>query len=397
VDSASALTGLKVIELGTMVTAPLAAMLLAQLGAEVIKVEAPAEGDPFRRTRGDTYGPNFVAYNQNKKSVLLDLKTEGGREQFLCLLAQSDVLIENFRAGVMDRLGLSQAEMAKHNPNLIHCSITGFGADGPYSNRPAYDTVGTALAGILHLYLDREKPQVLGPTLADNVTGLFACIGVLAAVHSRKAKGHGQRVEVNMLESSIALIPDAFAYHTRMEIGQGPLSRASSSQCFAFRCSDGRAIAVHLSVQEKFWSAFLDAIDARDTLGKDERFLTRKSRLENYVALSSALAEIISADTSEFWSEAFLSSDVPFAPVNTIGEVLDDPQVKHLATFGAAEHPLHGHVTGIRSPIRINGSRNDVVAPPALGEHSEAILRALASSPKAHDEQSDVLVGDIKR
>ena len=148
------LSDIKVVEIGTMVTAPLAAMLLAQLGAEVIKVENPEGGDPFRRSTGDAYSPNFIAYNQNKASVQLDLASSEGRTALFELLKTADILVENFRPGVMDRLGLTVDALKTANPALIHCSITGFGTDGPYATRPAYDTVGIALSGILHMYLD---------------------------------------------------------------------------------------------------------------------------------------------------------------------------------------------------------------------------------------------------
>lgn len=382
---APSLAGIKVLDLGTMVTAPLAAMMLAQLGADVVKVEHPVGGDPFRKTTGGTYGPNYIAYNQNKKSVQLDLSKEIGRNQLLALVEQTDVLIENFRSGVMDKLGLSQAVLARHNPSLIHCSITGFGTDGPYAGRPAYDTVGTALAGILHLYLHADDLRILGPTLADNVTGMFAANGVLAALHARNSMKCGQRVEVNMLEAAISLIPDAFAYQTQLGITHNPLTRATASQCFAFRCSDGRLIAIHLSVQDKFWIAFLEAIGARGALGEDQRFLTRKLRLENYAILSHILADIIGEKDIAFWSKQLLAADVPFAPVNSIADVLEDPQVKHLGTFETAEHRTLGPVTGIRSPIRINGWRASVVPPPALGEHTQDVVGALVIGRTSDD------------
>ena len=372
-----ALAGITVLDLGTMVTAPYAAMLLAQLGADVIKVEHPNGGDPFRRTTGNDYSPNFVGYNQNKKSVQLDLTLDADRARLLKLVARADVLVENFRTGVMIKLGLSQAELARHNPRLIHCSISGFGPDGPYAQRPAYDTVGTALSGLLSLFMDPERPQVIGPTLADNVTGLFATNGILAALHARETTRRGQRVEVNMLECAIALMPDAFAYQTRLGVTHDRLSRAASSQCFAFLCQDGAAIAVHLSVQEKFWLGFLDALGARDTIGRDERFGTRKQRLDHYVVLQDALAQIVRGKPRQHWADEFIKHDVPFAPVNGIADVLKDPQVMHLGTFASAEHLKHGITTGIRSPVRINGQRQPVLPPPALGEHTSEVLDTL--------------------
>ena len=363
------LDGLKVLDLGTMVTAPLAAMMLGQLGAQVTKVEHPAGGDPFRKTAGGDYSPNFIAYNQNKASIQIDLTKASGRAHFLGLLDATDILIENFRPGVMDRLGLDANALANANPRLIHCSITGFGSDGPYVDRAAYDTVGIALSGILHLYLDPARPQVFGPTLSDNATGLYAFGGILAALHARERTGKGQRVELNMLESAIAFIPDAFAYWTQTGTSYGPLSRVASSQSFAWVCADGHAISVHLSVLDKFWSSLLDALEAHDSLGNDPRFKSRKERVGNYVSLAEELGKIVRTKPRAHWEKVFAEHDLPFAPVNTIPQVLDDPQVRHLGTFEKVQHPAKGDIVGIRNPIRINGVRAPVGPPPALGEH----------------------------
>ncbi|WP_235679087.1 CaiB/BaiF CoA transferase family protein [Aquibium microcysteis] len=366
------LAGIKVVEIGTMVTAPLAAMLLAQMGADVIKVENPAGGDPFRRATSGGYSPNFIAYNQNKRSIQLDLASGSGRAELLELVADADILIENFRPGVMDRLGLTREVLNAVNPALVYCSITGFGADGPYAERPAYDTVGIALSGILHMYLDRDQPDVRGPTLADNVTGLYAVGGVLAALHARRRTGEGQRVEINMLESAIAFAPDAFAYLSQRGEAYGPHSRVASSQSFVWKCADGGMIAIHLSVPEKFWLGLLDALGARDSLGRDPRFLTAELRIANYQLLSAELAAVGITRSRDEWAALLRAHDVPFAPVNSIGEVLDDPQVRHLGTFAEVDHVLAGKVVGIRNPLRINGERSSVQAPPTLGEHAGA-------------------------
>lgn len=369
------LADLKVVEIGTMVTAPLAAMLLAQLGAIVIKVENPEGGDPFRKSTGDSYSPNFIAYNQNKQSVQIDLASPQGHQDVLRLLADADILVDNFRPGVMDRLGLTRQKLEETNPRLIHCSITGFGTDGPYATRPAYDTVGIALSGILHMYLDRDQPQVYGPTLADNATGLYAFGGILAALHARERTGLGQRVELNMLESAIAFVPDAFAYFSQLGVEYGPVSRVATSQSFAWTCADGEAIAVHLSVPEKFWFALLDAMDLRATIGSDPRFQSPIDRIRNYAVLAPLLGAVIVRKPRAYWERAFTDHDIPFAPVHSIADVIADPQVQHLGTFGEAEHQQEGRIVGIRNPLRINGARGDVVAPPVLGEHGDLLRR----------------------
>ncbi len=371
------LKGVRVVDLGTMITAPLAGMMLADLGAEVIKVEHPQGGDPFRSFRGGFYSPHFVAYNRGKRSVKLDLRSNRGREAFSRLLARSDILIENYRAGVMERLGFGRDVLTASNSRLIHCSITGFGASGPYSGRPAYDTVGLALSGIASLLLDPENPQACGPTIPDNATGMFACYGILGALYDRERTGRGRHVEVNMLEAAISFIPDPFANYTQMGIKNDPLTRVASSHSFAFRCADGKLLAVHLSSQPKFWEGLLAAI-ARPDLADDPRFASRDQRIKNYVLLTRTLADVLAKKPRTEWMTLLEASDVPFAPVHNIEDVIEDPQVKHLETFRKFQHPTEGLLTAIRRPVRIDGSRDGPELPsPTLGEHTEEVLKEL--------------------
>ena len=326
------LKGVRVVELSTVITAPLAGMMLADLGAEVIKVEHPQGGDPFRAFRGGQYSPNFVAYNRGKRSIQLDLRADAGRSILLKLVARADVLLENYRPGIMAKLGLGDDVLEAANARLIHCSITGFGASGPYSARPAYDNVAVALSGIASLQLDPEQPQSSGPTIPDNATGMFACYGILGALYERARSGRGHRVDVNMLEAGIAFIPDPFANHTRAGIKSHRLTRVAASQSFAFRCGDGKLIAVHLSSQPKFFEAMAAALERRD-LVRDERFATRDLRIKNYGELTRVFAEIVATKPRAHWVNVLEEHDVPFAPVNSIADVLDDPQVRHLRTF----------------------------------------------------------------
>jgi formyl-CoA transferase len=295
----------------------------------------------------------------------------------LKLIARADVLIENFRAGVMERLKLGPDVLKAANPKLVHCSITGFGASGPYSERPAYDTVGLALSGIAGLFLDPEKPQVTGPTIPDNATGLFACYGILGALFDRERSGTGRRVEVNMLEAAIAFIPDPFLSHTRLGIENGPLTRVASSHSFAFRCSDGKLVALHLSSQPKFWEGLLAAL-GRHELANDARFATRDARMQNFVELTRVLGETVAQKPRAHWMTLFEQHDVPFAPVHNIAEVLDDPQVRYLKTFATHKHPAEGEVLTTRRPVLIDGERGDGGPPaPTLGEHTAEVLAEL--------------------
>lgn len=375
---AGPLAGIRVLELTTMITGPLAGMLLADLGAEVIKVENPKGGDPFRSFQGGLYSPHFIVTNRNKRSLTLNLRAEEGRDAALKLAAQADVLIENFRPGVMDRLGLGADVLAETNPRMIYCSITGFGETGPYAHRPAYDAVAQSLGGMAHLFLDPAKPQITGPTVADNLTGIYACYGIQAALLERERTGTARRVDVNMLTSVMAFAPDSFAYHTQMNLVADHLRRVRTSQSYAFRCGDGLLIAIHMSSQPKFWDQLVEAL-GRPALVDDPKFQTREQRIENYEELNAALQAVVEQQPRDHWIDRFDSTEVPFAPVNTVPEVFEDPQVRHLDSFFEVEHPQEGKVTGVRRPVWFDGKRDDqpLVPPAALGEHSDEILAEL--------------------
>ncbi|MFL6796971.1 MAG: CaiB/BaiF CoA transferase family protein [Xanthobacteraceae bacterium] len=371
------LKGVRVVELGTMITAPLAGMMLADLGAQVIKVEHPQGGDPFRSFRGGHYSPHFVAYNRGKRSMKLDLRQPAGREVLGKMLARADVLIENYRAGVMERLELGAHALAALNPKLIHCSITGFGPTGPYSARPAYDSVGLALSGIASLLLDPDNPQACGPTIPDNATGMFACYGILGSLYDRERTGRGRRVEVNMLEAAIAFIPDPFSNYIQLGIENDPLTRVASSHSFAFRCADGKLLALHLSSQPKFWEGTLKGT-GRSDLATDERFKTREARIQNFVELTHTLARAFVQKPRGEWMTLLEAEDVPFAPVHNIPEVIEDEQVKHLQTFRVLNHPTEGDMLSIRRPVRIDGGRDGSdLAAPTFGQHTDEVLRDL--------------------
>lgn len=374
------LDGVKVIELGTMITAPYAGMLLAELGASVIKVENPDGGDPFRATSGGNYGPNFIAYNHGKRSIVLDLKSEDGKRAFRTLLERSDVLLENYRTGVMDKLGFSAETIRAINPRIVHCSITGFGTTGPYKNRPAYDAVASALSGIYGLAVNPEDPRLVGVTISDNVTGMYAVNGIVSALYERELTNKGRRVEVNMLESSIGFTPDAFAHLTRTKVEYGPASRTASSQCFAFTCADGKLLAIHLSVQTKFWDSLLQIIDAPE-IADDPKFKARPGRIANYHELGSVLARVFAKRSRAEWMAELDKIDVPFAPIHSVSDVMADPQVQHLQTFGTIKHPTEGDVLSIRSPILFDGKRSENAAPPTLGEHTNEVLAELGIAP----------------
>jgi crotonobetainyl-CoA:carnitine CoA-transferase CaiB-like acyl-CoA transferase len=371
------LDGVRVLELTTMITGPLAGMLLADLGASVIKIENPEGGDPFRYFRGGHYSGHFMAYNRNKRSLTLDLRSTRGKEILVDLLKLSDVLIDNFRHGVLDRLGFSDEILKKANPRLIHASITGFGRDGPYANRPSYDAVAQSLSGVLSQFVDPKAPQVGGPTLSDNITGFYAAYGILGALHERGRTGKGRRIETSMLEATIAFAPDAFINHKRYGTAVGPLTRVSASQSYAFRCKDDRLIAIHLSSQVKFWEGLLAALERPDLLTHQD-FASREKRIDNYVALRAELGRTFATRPRAEWTQRLEAEDVPYAPVHNVSEVIDDAQVRHLETFYQVQHPTEGEVWGVNPPVFIDRERpGPMKPPPVLGEHSEEILAEL--------------------
>lgn len=379
-DVTCVLSGVRVVELTTMITGPLAGMLLADLGAAVTKIENPDGGDPFRSFRGGRYSGYFISYNRNKRSLTLDIRVPRGKDILLNLLRDSDVLIDNFRCGVLDRLGLSDAVLAEINPRLIHASITGFGADGPYINRPAYDAVAQSLSGVLSQFLDPDEPRMMGPTLADNATGFYAAYAVLGALFDRKRTGQGCRIHTNMLESMIAFAPDAFVNYERHGVDGGPFTRVSVSQSYAFRCQDGRLIAVHLSSQQKFWDGLLEALERPD-IATMPAFVNRDQRIANYNALWRELSQTFATRPRAEWEKRLEARDVPFAPILRVNEVMDDPQVRHLGTFYRTAHPTEGAVLGIQPPILLDGKRPSTMAPPpALGEHTDEVLAELGFS-----------------
>ena len=373
-----ALDGIRVLELTTMITGPLGGQMLGDLGADIIKVENPNGGDMFRSWRGGSYAAHFLAYNRNKRSMTLNLRSGEGREILMRLVETADVLMENFRPGVMDRLGLGLEALRARNPTLIYCSITGFGEDGPYRDRPAYDAVAQSIGGVTSMFIDPQDPQITGPTIADNMTGINACYGILGALFERERTGVARRIDVNMLESSITFMPDPWSNMIQGGFEQGPLARVKDSQSYSLRCGDGKLLALHLSSPQKFWQGVQNAFERPD-LGEDPRFAQRESRIEHYLELKAEFQKTAGTRPRAHWMKRLEEEDVPFAPILTLPEVMEDPQVRHLGTFFKTAHPTEGEMTLLRRPVRYDGSREDqpTKAPPQLGENTGEILAEL--------------------
>jgi crotonobetainyl-CoA:carnitine CoA-transferase CaiB-like acyl-CoA transferase len=370
------LKGIRVVEQGTFITGPCAGMMLADLGADVIKVESP-EGDPYRSYQGDQYSPHFQAYNRNKRSIALDLKKSTERSLFDGLVGEADVFIQNFRPGTAARLGAASDRLQALNPRLIYASISGFGSSGPYAERPSYDSVAQALSGFLSVVVDSSRPRFLGPALADAITGIYAAYGVLAALVQRGQTGHGALVEVSMLEAMAHFAVEPFAAF--FSLGATPTSsdRPRLAQAYILHTADGRLIAIHLSSLDKFWDGLVTALEAPE-LGSDERFSRRQARIENYEALNAELDQRFARRDSAHWIERLGRHDVPYAPINTIDEVVHDPQVGHLGLIVPVAG-RRGGTRAVRPPVQFGGVRAaSVRAAPLLNEHGDAIRTALA-------------------
>src|SRR5262249_27628984 len=287
-------------EFASYVSGPFAGMLLSDLGAEVVKIESPDGGDPFRNWGKQDYNGTFGSMNRNKKSVTLDLKTEAGRTSARRLALKADVIVENFRAGVMDRLGLCYEELAAENPRLIYCSITGFGSEGPYRSRPGYDTVGQAVSGLLAVLTDRNAPQPMGVSLSDHLAGTFAAYGVLAALMARTRTGRGQKVGASLLQATLAFLGENTANYYEDRRIPSRKTRCQRAQVFAFTAGDGQPFVVHLSSPDKFWRGLLKATRL-ERLADDERFRTRAARVEHYDELCSELDTAFKAAPRKHW------------------------------------------------------------------------------------------------
>jgi crotonobetainyl-CoA:carnitine CoA-transferase CaiB-like acyl-CoA transferase len=371
------LADVRVLDLGSYISGPCAAVLLAEMGADVVKVEPPA-GDPFRKWESGGLNATFVAFNRGKRSVVLDLKTDDGRARLLDLVRTADVLVENFRPGVMERLGIGWDVLSAIRPELVHCSISGFGSSGPYAAMPAYDGVALGYSGLAGLLLDPEDPRLRGPALADAITGHSAAFAVLAALHARHRTGHGEHLEISMLGALVHFLHSAVAKNVVEGRDETPYLRPHSSQAYVWATRDGKQVLVHMSSPPKFWEG-LCAAAGREDLVTDERFEKRSGRQKHYEVLRAELAPIFAGKDRDEWLQILQAHGVPCAPVNAVSEALQDPQLQHLGIIDVLDEPDIGPMPQIRPPALFGGSALPAVhRAPYLGEHTDEIRGARA-------------------
>ena len=377
------LQGVRVVEQGAFITGPYAAMLLADMGADVVKVERPGTGDAFRGYDGTQYAPTFQAFNRNKRSVTIDNRDDADRAVLDDLIRSADVYLHNFRPGVAERLHVGYERLRELNPRLVYCAISGLGPDGPYVDRPAYDSVAQAYSGMFSLTLDPDQPKIAGPAVADAVTGMYAAQGVLGALVRRGIDGHGHLVEISMLEAMAHFLVEPYASYFGTGANPGPFGRAAVSQSFAMRCADGHVVALHLSSPPKFWLGVLEATGLQH-LAHDDRFADHQARVRHHEQLRVELQQAFTKRPRDEWLAELVQHDVPHAPVLEPDATLRDPQFQHLKLAVDATHPTEGPVRTIRPAHRFDHRiQTEITPPPALGEHDAEIRAELALQRRA--------------
>lgn len=378
---AGALDGIKVIDLTRVLAGPYCTMILGDLGADVIKVEAPGGSDDTRQ-----WGPPYIggesAYylcaNRNKRSICLDLKSDEGKDALRRLVKQSDVIVQNFKNGTMEKWGLGYDQLKEINKQIIYCSITGFGATGPYKDLPGYDYIVQAMGGLMSITGTKESgPLKVGVAIADVLTGLYAAIGILAALHERNRSGEGQSIDISLFDSQIsALINVASNYLISGKVGErlGNL-HPNITPYQPFKTKDGEmVIAVGNDSQFK---RFCQAVGLPELAG-DERFSTNPMRTKNRTELTEILAQKMSEKTTKEWQHEMNKAGVPCGPINDMEQLFSDPQVAARQMVVEMPHPTAGLVRLVGSPLKLSRTPVEMRRhPPLAGEHTEEILSKL--------------------
>lgn len=372
------LENIRVLDLTRVLAGPYATMILGDLGADIIKIEMPSIGDDARHFGPYLHGESayFMSLNRNKRSITLNLKTEKGKEILRGLIRESDVVVENFRPGTMEKLGIGYDRIKEINPEIIYATASGFGQTGPYSNRAAYDAVVQAMGGLMSITGPKDgKPTRVGTSIGDIAAGLFLTIGILTALLNRNNTGLGQMVDVAMLDSQVAILENAIArYIVTKEIPKSEGNRHPSIVPFeTFDTLDGEImIAVG---NDGLWTQFCKVINMEE-LGKDERYTKNSSRNEWYLELRPIIAEPIKGKTTKEWQELLDSAGIPNGPINTIDKVIEDPQVLAREMIVDIIHPIAGKLKIPGIPIKLSHTPGKIRRPsPILGEHTEEILK----------------------
>lgn len=374
------LEDVRILEITRMLSGPYCGILLGDLGAEMIKIEQPGTGDPMRimpPVMGETMAAYYVAINRNKKSITLDLKKPEGKEVFYRLVKEADVVLDNFRAGVLKKLGIDYQTLRHINPRIISASVSGFGEDGPYKDYPAFDLIFQALSGAMSITGEEGRaPSRLGLPVGDTVGAMLCAQAVCAALYRREKTGEGERVEVNLLDAMVSQLTYMAQYH--FYDGRSPGRLGSGHQTVvpyqAVRCEDDyMVIAVFV---DKFWANFCKVLGIAELID-DERFKNNGQRVKNRDELIPIIEKKFLEKPAAYWIDELRKVGVPCAPIQTIAQVVEDPQVLHDNMVVEIDVPGHGKMKTLGRPIKVLGDEETFTPPPKLGEHTDEILKSL--------------------
>jgi CoA:oxalate CoA-transferase len=374
------LQGVRVLDMTWALAGPFCTMLLSDLGAEVIKVENPDGGDPSRKNFPFVKGVSsyFLSVNRGKKSITVNLRHPKGKEIILGLARKSDVLVENFRPGVMDRLGLGYAVLREANPRIIYAACSGFGQTSPYANRPAYDVIVQGMGGTLSITGEAGGgPVRVGYSIGDLGGGIFTALGILSALHEREKSGEGQMVDVSMLDCQMAFLENAFArYFATGEVPERIGTRHPVLTPFqAYPTRDGYLVVA--AARDPFWQKFCKVIQ-REDLVTDPRFKGNQIRTKNHKELEKEVTQALKSKSTAEWVALMIREDIPCGPVNRVDELAQDPHTAAREMIAEVKHSKAGNLKVMNSPIKL--SRTPVrleKANPEVGENTEEILTGL--------------------
>jgi len=378
------LAGVRVLDLGRHQAGPTCAMWLGDLGADVIKIENPDRGEDGRASGPPFFNGEsafFLSANRNKRSLALDIKRPEGQEIFRRLAAEADVVIENFRPGVMDALNIGYERVSAINPRIIYCSISGFGADGPYADRPGLDQIIQGVSGLMSVTgFEGGEPVRVGIPIADLVTGLFGAYGVLAALQARERTGRGQHIQTSLLECMVGLMSFQAVRYLN---GAGTPPPAGNHHPInapygVFRSKDGYITLG--ATGDKRWRKLCEILGTEEWL-TDPRFATNGARHENRLLLEDLISEKLQARTSDEWERIFNEAGIPCGPIYRVDQALEHPQVRHREMVVEREHPTMGTVRLLGVPIKFSETPAGVHrVPPLFAEHTDEILREIGIS-----------------
>ncbi len=384
-QGAAPLSGFRVLDFTQVVAGPFCAAMLADMGAEVVKIERPGLGDDTRRiTRykdREEHEDYFYANNRSKKSVAINMKTDAGRAAVRALAGEADALIENMAPGKLAELGLGFEDARALNPRIVYCSLSGFGQSGPYRDRVGLDPILQAVSGVMSV-TGTEDPTQIGAPLADVLAGMFSAYAIVSALHAVKREGEGRHIDVSMQDAMVAALGPRMGETLQAGVSPGRHGNENPMRVPAntYRTSDGEYVTVIVQ-HDGFWPGFCRALELEDWL-EDERFSTARARVANRNAINERASKIFASRTMAEWERRLEAERVGFAVVNDYARALADPQVAHRGLIRRVEHPVSGGIRVVGAPWIMSGAQADVKPPPLLGQHTADVLREWLEWPE---------------